>query len=103
MRESIIGPTISKDVLEHENVRKPTLMKSLFEMGARFSAQELSYNKLLGQLNDAGNTTTLAHYLELLDEAGMLCGLEKYHPKAVRRHERVPAAVPGCIAHRCGR
>ena len=90
MRESIIEPTISKDVLEDENVRKPALMRALFDLGARFSAQELSYSKLLGQLNDAGNTTTLAHYLELLDRAGMLCGLQKYHPKAVQRRKSSP-------------
>lgn len=90
MRESIIDPTISKDVLEGEDVRKPALMRSLFELGARFSSQELSYTKILGQLQDAGNTTTLAHYLGLLDKAGMLCGLEKYHPKALNRKKTSP-------------
>lgn len=90
MRESIIEPTISKDVLEDEDVRKPALMRALFDLGARFSAQELSYNKLLGQLNDAGNTTTLAHYLNLLDKAGMLCGLQKYHPKALQQRKSSP-------------
>lgn len=83
MRDSIIEPTISRDVLENDDIRKPALMRALFELGARFSAQELSYTKMLGQLQDAGNTTTLAHYLTLLDKAGVLCGLEKYHPKAV--------------------
>ena len=60
---------ISNDVLEQEDVRKPALMRALFELGARFSGQEFSYNKMLGQLQDAGNTTTLAHYLTLLDKA----------------------------------
>ena len=81
VRDSIIEPTISKDVLEDEEVRKPALLRSLFELGARFSAQELSYSKMLGQLNDAGNTTTLAHYLDLLSKARVLCGLPKFHPK----------------------
>lgn len=90
MRESIIEPTILKDVLEDENVRKPALMRALFDLGVRFSAQELSYNKVLGQLTDAGNTTTLAHYLDLLDRAGMLCGLEKYHPKVTQRRKSSP-------------
>ena len=90
MRDSIIEPTISNDVLEQEGVRKPALMRALFDLGARFSGQELSYNKMLGQLQDAGNTTTLAHYLTLLDKAGVLRGLEKYHPKAVERRKSSP-------------
>ena len=90
MRDSIIEPTISNDVLEQEGVRKPALMRALFDLGARFSGQELSYNKMLGQLQDAGNTTTLAHYLTLLDKAGVLCGLEKYHPKALERRKSSP-------------
>lgn len=90
MRDSIIEPTIAKDVLEDEQVRKPALMRALFELGARFSAQELSYNKMLGQLNDAGNTTTLAHYLDLLEKAGVLCGLLKYHPKDLNRKKTSP-------------
>lgn len=90
MRDSIIEPTISTDVLEQEDVRKPALMRALFELDARFSAQELSYNKMLGQLQDAGNTTTLAHYLTLLDKANVLKALEKYHPKALERKKTSP-------------
>ena len=45
---------------------------------------------MLGQLQDAGNTTTLAHYLTLLDKAGVLCGLKKYHPKAIERRKSSP-------------
>lgn len=90
MRDSIIEPTIANDVLEQADVRKPALMRSLFSLGAQLSAQELSYNKILGQLSDAGNTTTLAHYLTLLDKAGMVRGLEKYHPKEVTRRKSSP-------------
>ncbi len=90
MKDAIIEPTISKDVLEEEEVRKPALLRALFELGARFSAQELAYNKMLGQLNDAGNTTTLAHYLMLLEKAGVLCGLPKFHPKELNRRKSSP-------------
>ena len=72
IRDSVIEPTISQDVLALEDVRKPALMRAVFRLGALYSGQELSYNKMLGQLQDAGNTTTLAHYLELLDKAGLL-------------------------------
>jgi predicted AAA+ superfamily ATPase len=63
---SIVEPSISQDILFMEEIRKPALMKALFMLGASYSAQELSYTKILGQLQDAGNTVTIAHYLELL-------------------------------------
>ena len=90
VRDSIIEPTITNDVLEQEEVRKPALMRALLELGTQFSAQELSYTKMLGQLQDAGNTTTLAHYLDLLDKAGMLCALDKYDPKLIRSRKSSP-------------
>lgn len=81
VNDAIIEATLSKDVLQMEDVRKPALLRSLFYLGAQYSAQELSYRKILGQLNDKGNTTTAAHYLSLLSHAGLLCGLQKYDPK----------------------
>ena len=87
---SIVEPTISQDVLQMEEVRKPMLMRALFYMGAAYSAQELSYVKLLGQLQDAGNTVTLAHYLELLERAGILCGLQKFTHEKVRQRKSSP-------------
>ena len=71
-------------------VDKPALLRRLFELGCRYSGQVLSYTKMLGQLHDAGNTTTLAHYLELLSGAGMLTGLSKYSGKAVRSRASSP-------------
>ena len=61
-----------------QRVDKPSLLKRLFELGAGYSGQILSYNKMLGQLQDAGNTTTLARYLDLLAIAGLIAGLPKY-------------------------
>lgn len=78
IRNSIIEPTISKDILQLTNIQKPALLKNLFELGCSFSAEVLSYTKILGQLSDAGNTTTLAHYQKLLDEVWLLCGLQKF-------------------------
>ena len=62
-------------------VDKTALLRRLFELGCRYSGQVLSYTRMLGQLQDAGNTTTLAHYLELLAGAGMLTGLQKFRTK----------------------
>jgi hypothetical protein len=88
--DSLIETSISKDILMLTRVDKPALMKRLFELGCGYSGQILSYTKILGQLQDAGNTTTLAHYLRLLDTAGLLGGLEKYSPEMVRRRASIP-------------
>ena len=87
---SIIEPTISQDILMMEEIRKPALMRALFYLGATHSAQELAYTKIQGQLADAGNTVTLAHYLGLLEHAGMLRGLEKFAFNKVRQRKSAP-------------
>jgi uncharacterized protein len=71
-------------------VDKPALLRRLFELACRYSGQILSYTKMLGQLQDAGNTTTLAHYLDLLAGAGMVCGLPKYAGDAARSRGSSP-------------
>src|SRR5207247_9889615 len=70
--------SIARDVLLLSRVDKPALLRRLFELACRYSGQVLSYTKMIGQLQDAGNTTTLAHYLDLLAGAGMVCGLATY-------------------------
>ena len=88
--DSLIETTISRDVLLLSRVDKPALLRRLFELGCHYSGQILSYTKMLGQLQDAGNTTTLAHYLDLLAGAGMVTGLQKYRGNAVRRRGSSP-------------
>ena len=90
IRDSLIETTISRDVLLLSRVDKPALLRRLFELGCAYSGQILSYTKMLGQLQDAGNTTTLSHYLDLLAAAGMLTGLQKYAGAAVRRRSSSP-------------
>ena len=90
IRDAVVEPTISQDVLALEDVRKPALMRALFRLGAAYSSQELSYTKIVGQLQDAGNTVTVAHYLDLLGKAGMLCALEKYDDKELTRRRSSP-------------
>lgn len=75
--DSLIETSISRDVLLMSRVDKPALLRRLFELACRYSGQVLSYTKMIGQLQDAGNATTLAHYLNLLDGAGMVTGLPK--------------------------
>ncbi|MEA5140186.1 ATP-binding protein [Arcicella rigui] len=88
--QSLIETTLSKDILMMTRVDKPALLRHLFELGCGYSGQILSMTKLLGQLQDAGNTTTLSHYLELLDSAGLLVGLEKYAPDVARQKMSIP-------------
>lgn len=88
--DSLIETTISRDILLMTRVDKPALLRRLFQLGCAYSGQILSYQKMLGQLQDAGNTVTLAHYLELLEGAGMVMGLMKYSHGQVRQKGSSP-------------
>ena len=88
--DSLIETSIARDVLLLTRVDKPALLRQLFELACRYSGQVLSYTKMLGQLQDAGNTTTLAHYLELLAGAGMVRGLQKFAGDAARSRGSSP-------------
>ena len=88
--DSLVEPNVERDLLAMTRVDKPALLKRLFELGAAYSGQILSYTKMQGQLQDAGNTTTLARYLDLLESAGLLAGVPKY---AGRVH-LVRASIP---------
>jgi predicted AAA+ superfamily ATPase len=90
MINSIIEPSISRDILMLTRIDKPALLRQTFELGCMYSGQQLSYNKMIGQLQDAGNTTTLANYLNLLGEAGLLQGLQKYSGSAVTTRNTSP-------------
>ncbi len=88
--DSLIEASISRDILMLTRVDKPALMRRLFVLGCQYSGQILSFNKILGQLLDAGNTTTLSNYLNLLDTAGLLNGIEKYSPDLIRQRSSSP-------------
>ena len=90
VRDSMIETTISRDVLLMTRINKPALLKALFELGVRYSGQVISFNKILGQLQDAGNTVTLAHYLDLLDMAGLITGIGKYSIQPYRQRASSP-------------
>lgn len=77
---AIVAPVIERDIVGLTRVTKPALMRQLMDLAPRYSGQLMSYNKLLGQLQDAGNTTTLARYLNLLSDAGLVTGLSRYTP-----------------------
>lgn len=90
IQSAFIKTSIEKDILMLTRVDKPVLLEKLFKIGSNFTGQILSYNKVKGQLQDAGNVTTLSHYLDLLDTAGLLVGLEKYTANEVRKYSSSP-------------
>lgn len=90
INDSLIEMVLGRDVLQLETVRKPALLRQLFALAAAYPAQIFAYNKMLGQLTDAGNTTTLAHYLELLEKAFLLTGLEQFAQGKPRRRGSSP-------------
>ena len=82
---SLAKASIERDILAIQKIEKPILMKHLFELASVFSGRELSYNKMLGPLQDAGNTTTLARYLDLLSEVKLVTGLQKFSVNKILR------------------
>lgn len=90
IQSSIIDATINKDILMDTPISKPALLRQTFELGSAYSGNILSLNKMLGSLQDAGNTSTLASYINLLNESGLLCGLQKYSIDMSRRKASIP-------------
>src|SRR5919112_41544 len=88
--DSIVETNLSRDILMLNRVEKPALLRQLFRLACSYAGRVLSYTKMLGTLTDAGNTVTLAHYLELLGGAGMVTGVGKYSGSAVRRRAPSP-------------
>lgn len=104
--DSIIEPTLSRDVLQLARIDKPALLRRLFVLGCNYSGQILSYQKMIGQLQDVGNTTTLAHYLHLLGGAWLLAGLDKFAGDTARSRASSPkllALNTALIASQLGR
>ena len=77
---AIVAPAIDRDIVGLTRVTKPAVMRQLMDLAPQYSGQLMSYNKLLGQLRDAGNTATVARYLDLLSDAGLVTGLSRYTP-----------------------
>lgn len=90
VKDSLVEPSISKDILMDTKIMKPQLLRQLFEIGSSYSGELLSLTKVAAQLQDAGNVTTLAGYLHLLDECGLLSGLQKYAEDDARKYNSVP-------------
>lgn len=90
IRAVLVEPNVERDILALERVDKPALLKRLLDLSAEFSGEILAYTKMLGQLADAGNTTTLARYLTLLEQVGLVAGLPNYEGLHRRRRASSP-------------
>ncbi len=88
--DSLIETSLSRDILQMTRIDKPALMRRVFELACAYSGRILSYQKMIGQLQDAGNTTTIAHYLNLLGAAGLVTGIPKYAGQKVRQRASSP-------------
>ena len=71
---AILKPAIDRDIVGLTRIKNPALMRQLVDLAPRYSGQIISYNKLLGKLQDKGNATTLAGYLKLLSDASLIVG-----------------------------
>jgi uncharacterized protein len=91
--DSLIETVLARDVLQMSKVAKPVLLRHLFALAATLPAQSVSYTKMLGQLHDAGNTTTLAHYLKLLESAFLASGLELFSRGVQRKRGSSPKLI----------
>ena len=90
IESAIVDATINKDILQNHVVTKPALLRQTFELGSSFSSQELSVTKIMGQMQDAGNTTTISSFLQLLSDAGLLTGLQKFANDKARKRASTP-------------
>lgn len=88
--DSIVETTVSRDVLLSTRVLKPALLRRVFNLACEYAGRELTYEKMLGALQDAGNTTTVAGYLDLLETAGLVSAVQKYAGDAARRRRSTP-------------
>lgn len=90
IKDSLVAPAIEKDVIMTSNIYKPALLKRTFELGCGYSGELLSLTKMIGQLQDAGNVTTIAGYIDILSQCALLCGLQKYANDDSRKYNSIP-------------
>jgi predicted AAA+ superfamily ATPase len=98
LKTSIISSVIDKDILNNHAVKMPSLFKQAFELIMAYPAQEVSYTKLLGQLQDKGNTDLVKYYLSLYEGAFLIKSISKYSSKEIKRRTSSPKLIPLCPA-----
>lgn len=95
---NIISPVIHRDIPALQDIRKPALFRQVFELALSYPAQEISFQKILGQLQESGNASTIKHYLEVLSQAFLIKTLEKYSTRPLSTKTSSPKIIPLCPA-----
>lgn len=98
LKDSIIESVIGKDILLNHRVANPALFRQAFEIICRYPAQEISYTKLLGQLQDKGNTDLVKYYLELYSGAFLVQSLAKFSTREHLTRSSSPKILLACPA-----
>jgi len=98
LKDSIIEAVVGKDILLNRKVGNPALFRQAFEILCRYPAQEISYTKLLGQLQDKGNTDLVKYYIDLYSGAFLIHPLEKYAAKSYLTRGSSPKMLVACPA-----
>ena len=94
IKKSIIEPVINMDILPFSHIQKPSLFKQVFNILCNYPAQEISYTKLLGQLQSKGNTDLIKTYISFYEKAFLFKSLEKFSAKAVKIKSSSPKFIP---------
>ena len=89
MEDSIISPILNRDILDIEEIRNPSLLRQVFEIGSMYSSQEISLNKMQGVVN-SGTVPTISSYLRILDETMLVKPLYKYDNSTIKTRNSVP-------------
>ncbi len=101
VKSSVIDRVIDKDILQYAQVKNPALFRQAFELICCYPSQEISYRKLLGQLQDKGNTDLIKHYLALFEDGFLIKALQKYHNQEFKVKSSSPKIIPlaPCFYH----
>lgn len=94
IRDSIVEPVLARDVTNFRTITKPSLFRQTFELALSYPAQEVSFQKFLGQLQDKGNAATIKGYLELLEGAFVLRILYKFSTRPLSVRSSSPKILP---------
>jgi predicted AAA+ superfamily ATPase len=94
VKNSIIGTVIEKDILQFHNVKSPALFRQAFEIIVSYPAQEISYTKLLGQIQERGNVDLVKYYISLFEGALLIRALEKFSDKRIKMKVSSPKILP---------
>lgn len=93
VKDAIIEPAVTRDILAHADVRRPALLRQILAVAAASPAQIVSLQKIQGRLQDPGALETVAHYVNVLEDAYLVAALEKHSDRPARRRAAPPKLV----------